>query len=396
MRPRRCFGCRCSAACTPTMPLAARSCRADARHGHCWRSSPSRPTAPPRAARPRPFCRSRRENRRARASLRQAVHELQQALGSAAPRLLRTDRHHLALAVQDAWIDAVSWCVPRPRSRNRSRCSRSPCSGTCRAWTRHSTNGAPGRPRTSHRSRAASARRSWPRRPIPPVRYGRPNKCCGSTPRSRPPGAWPSPHTSRGTTTLPRSPFMSAAARCLRNMAGAPRRARSRNWAPPSAAPSRHPETARGIASKRQRPRVQSRPRARCVSACSHYAGSSRAPTRSWRCRWWRRSPPPWRNFAGSPAPPIARQNNRLSDRCKGRMPIPPGHRGARTPSSISCSPGPSSAAAGKSVSSSSSAMSAPAARWFGDAASTAMPAIFSRCRTRSRRKPLRRSTPPC
>ena len=57
---------------------------------------------------------SRRENQQARASLRQAVHELQQALGSAAPRLLRTDRHHLALAVQDAWIDAVDFMRATP------------------------------------------------------------------------------------------------------------------------------------------------------------------------------------------------------------------------------------------------------------------------------------------
>ncbi|HUB15182.1 MAG TPA: BTAD domain-containing putative transcriptional regulator [Acetobacteraceae bacterium] len=52
---------------------------------------------------------SLRENQQARASLRQAVHELQQALGAAGPRLLRADRHHIALATTGVWIDSTAF-----------------------------------------------------------------------------------------------------------------------------------------------------------------------------------------------------------------------------------------------------------------------------------------------
>ena len=64
-------------------------------------------------AAPRPVLRSqltgllwsRRGKEQAFASLRQAVHELQRALGEDATRLLRVDRHHLSLCDAALWID---------------------------------------------------------------------------------------------------------------------------------------------------------------------------------------------------------------------------------------------------------------------------------------------------
>jgi DNA-binding SARP family transcriptional activator len=64
---------------------------------------------------PRPVLRSRltgllwssRENEQARASLRQAVHELQEALGPAAGAMLRADRSQLALNGQQLRVDAL-------------------------------------------------------------------------------------------------------------------------------------------------------------------------------------------------------------------------------------------------------------------------------------------------
>lgn len=64
-------------------------------------------------AAPRPVLRSqltsllwsRRRKEQAFASLRQAVHELQRALGENATKLLRVDRHHLALCDASLWVD---------------------------------------------------------------------------------------------------------------------------------------------------------------------------------------------------------------------------------------------------------------------------------------------------
>jgi DNA-binding SARP family transcriptional activator/TolB-like protein/Flp pilus assembly protein TadD len=50
---------------------------------------------------------SQREKDQARASLRQAVHELQESLGSPAGRLLCPERNHLALLVGGLWVDAL-------------------------------------------------------------------------------------------------------------------------------------------------------------------------------------------------------------------------------------------------------------------------------------------------
>jgi DNA-binding SARP family transcriptional activator len=49
---------------------------------------------------------SRRDREQARASLRQAVHELTDLLGPIDPRLLRVDRNHLSLASDLIWVDA--------------------------------------------------------------------------------------------------------------------------------------------------------------------------------------------------------------------------------------------------------------------------------------------------
>lgn len=64
-------------------------------------------------AAPRPVLRSqltsllwsRRGKEQAFASLRQAVHELQRALGEEVTNLLRVDRHHLALSDVSLWVD---------------------------------------------------------------------------------------------------------------------------------------------------------------------------------------------------------------------------------------------------------------------------------------------------
>jgi DNA-binding SARP family transcriptional activator/TolB-like protein len=50
---------------------------------------------------------SNRENEQARASLRQALHELQEVLGGAAGQLIWADRNHLALRSQLLWVDAL-------------------------------------------------------------------------------------------------------------------------------------------------------------------------------------------------------------------------------------------------------------------------------------------------
>jgi len=57
---------------------------------------------------------SRREKEQARASLRQAVHELQDALKSVGPRCLLADRNHLALSGDRLWVDAVAFCRTGP------------------------------------------------------------------------------------------------------------------------------------------------------------------------------------------------------------------------------------------------------------------------------------------
>jgi DNA-binding SARP family transcriptional activator/TolB-like protein/Flp pilus assembly protein TadD len=62
---------------------------------------------------PRPVLRARltgllwsnRENEQARASLRQALHELQEVLGKSAGELLWADRNHLGLREQQLWVD---------------------------------------------------------------------------------------------------------------------------------------------------------------------------------------------------------------------------------------------------------------------------------------------------
>jgi DNA-binding SARP family transcriptional activator/TolB-like protein len=64
---------------------------------------------------PRPVMRARltgllwsnRENEQARASLRQALHELHEVLGGSAGQLLWADRNHLALRDQLIWVDAL-------------------------------------------------------------------------------------------------------------------------------------------------------------------------------------------------------------------------------------------------------------------------------------------------
>jgi TolB-like protein len=59
---------------------------------------------------------SSRESQQARASLRQALHELQEALGEAAGGLLWADRNHLALHDEALWVDAQE--VTRPSLSN--------------------------------------------------------------------------------------------------------------------------------------------------------------------------------------------------------------------------------------------------------------------------------------
>ncbi|MBV8869339.1 MAG: helix-turn-helix domain-containing protein, partial [Acetobacteraceae bacterium] len=49
---------------------------------------------------------SRRDPEQARASLRQSVHELQEALGAGARALLQADRTHLRLRAEGLWVDA--------------------------------------------------------------------------------------------------------------------------------------------------------------------------------------------------------------------------------------------------------------------------------------------------
>ncbi|MBV8613620.1 MAG: hypothetical protein JOY66_07570 [Acetobacteraceae bacterium] len=49
---------------------------------------------------------SRRDTEQARASLRQSVHELQEALGAGARPLLQADRTHLRLRAEGLWVDA--------------------------------------------------------------------------------------------------------------------------------------------------------------------------------------------------------------------------------------------------------------------------------------------------
>jgi TolB-like protein/DNA-binding SARP family transcriptional activator len=64
---------------------------------------------------PRPVLRARltallwsnRENEQGRASLRQALHELQDVLGGAAGALIWADRNHLALRDKQLWVDAL-------------------------------------------------------------------------------------------------------------------------------------------------------------------------------------------------------------------------------------------------------------------------------------------------
>jgi TolB-like protein len=51
---------------------------------------------------------SRRGPEQARASLRQATHELQWTLGAAAQGLLQADRHHITLHKNGVWVDAVA------------------------------------------------------------------------------------------------------------------------------------------------------------------------------------------------------------------------------------------------------------------------------------------------
>ena len=75
---------------------------------------------------PRPVLRARltgllwsnRENEQARASLRQALHELQEALGEAAGLLLWADRNHLALRDHLLWVDAREITLASASSRD--------------------------------------------------------------------------------------------------------------------------------------------------------------------------------------------------------------------------------------------------------------------------------------
>src|SRR3954453_9709095 len=55
---------------------------------------------------------SRRENEQARASLRQAVHELQETFGSAWKGLLTAERHSLSLDVRDVRVDVLAATGP--------------------------------------------------------------------------------------------------------------------------------------------------------------------------------------------------------------------------------------------------------------------------------------------
>jgi DNA-binding SARP family transcriptional activator/TolB-like protein len=55
---------------------------------------------------------SRRENEQARASLRQAVHELQETFGPSWARILVAERHALALDLRDVSVDALTACLP--------------------------------------------------------------------------------------------------------------------------------------------------------------------------------------------------------------------------------------------------------------------------------------------
>ncbi len=57
---------------------------------------------------------SLRAKEQGRASLRQSVHELQQALSPAAASLLRADRNHLALSDDCFWVDALAFMRATP------------------------------------------------------------------------------------------------------------------------------------------------------------------------------------------------------------------------------------------------------------------------------------------
>ena len=57
---------------------------------------------------------SLREKEQGLASLRQALHELQQALGAARLGLLRADRNHLALQDACFWVDALAFMSATP------------------------------------------------------------------------------------------------------------------------------------------------------------------------------------------------------------------------------------------------------------------------------------------
>ena len=57
---------------------------------------------------------SLRRQEQGRASLRQAVHELQHALGPAASSILRADRNHLTLSSDHLWVDAAEFMLATP------------------------------------------------------------------------------------------------------------------------------------------------------------------------------------------------------------------------------------------------------------------------------------------
>ena len=89
-------------------------CLAPGSLGPCWRYYYSPQTEPFPAVEITDLLWSLREKEQARASLRQSVHELHQALGIVDAGLLRADRNHLALSNDRFEVDALTFASATP------------------------------------------------------------------------------------------------------------------------------------------------------------------------------------------------------------------------------------------------------------------------------------------
>jgi hypothetical protein len=102
---------------------------------------------------------SRRPEEQARASLRQEIHRLLDALSPAEAEILVVTRDHLALRPGAVWVDVEEVMPPPPVSRRRWRC----WTGTCwRTWTGSIRISTPGC--TPNASGCATAAAASPRR----------------------------------------------------------------------------------------------------------------------------------------------------------------------------------------------------------------------------------------